>query len=56
LARLSGALPVYGPSPTHAAAAVLGYHPIALWVPGLGGLFAYARMHPRLAHASSTSA
>jgi len=47
-AGLAGALILYGVSPTHAAAAVLVYHAIALWVPGLGGLGAYLRLRPRL--------
>ncbi|HTU88444.1 MAG TPA: YbhN family protein [Solirubrobacteraceae bacterium] len=47
-AGLAGALVLYGVSPTHAAAAVLVYHAIALWVPGSGGLFAYLRLRPRL--------
>jgi uncharacterized membrane protein YbhN (UPF0104 family) len=47
-AGLAGALVLYGVSPTHAAAAVLVYHAIALWVPGLGGLWAYLRLRPRL--------
>jgi uncharacterized membrane protein YbhN (UPF0104 family) len=47
-AGLAGALVLYGVSPTHAAAAVLVYHAIALWVPGLGGLLAYLRVRPRL--------
>jgi uncharacterized membrane protein YbhN (UPF0104 family) len=47
-AGLTGALALYGISPEHAAAAVLVYHAIALWVPGLGGLLAYLRLRPRL--------
>lgn len=47
-AGLTGALVLYGVSPAHAAAAVLIYHAIALWVPGLGGLLAYLRLRPRL--------
>ena len=47
-AGLTGALALYGVAPAHAAAAVLVYHAIALWVPGLGGLFAYLRLRPRL--------
>ena len=52
-AGLAGALVLYGASPAHAAAAVLVYHAIALWIPGLGGLYAYARLRPRLVEASS---
>lgn len=48
-AGLAGALVLYGVSPLHAAAAVIVYHAIAFWVPGLGGLVAYARLRPRLA-------
>jgi uncharacterized membrane protein YbhN (UPF0104 family) len=47
-AGLTGALALYGISPVHAAAAVIVYHAIAFWVPGLGGLLAYLRLRPRL--------
>ena len=47
-AGLAGALVLYGASGTDAAAAVLVYHAIALWVPGLGGSLAYLRLRPRL--------
>jgi uncharacterized membrane protein YbhN (UPF0104 family) len=47
-AGLTGALVLYGASPTHAAAAVLVYHAIAFWVPALGGVAAYAWLRPRL--------
>jgi uncharacterized membrane protein YbhN (UPF0104 family) len=47
-AGLTGALALFGIAPTHAAAAVLIYHAIALWTPGLGGLLAYFRLRPRL--------
>jgi uncharacterized membrane protein YbhN (UPF0104 family) len=47
-AGLTGALALYGVAPAHAAAAVLVYHAVALWVPGLGGLLAYLRLRPRL--------
>jgi uncharacterized membrane protein YbhN (UPF0104 family) len=50
-AGLVGALVVYGAAPVHAAAAVLVYHAIALWVPALGGVLAYGRLRPRLAQA-----
>jgi len=50
-AGLTGALVLYGVALAHAAAAVLVYHAIALWVPGLGGLFAYLRLRPRLLQA-----
>jgi uncharacterized membrane protein YbhN (UPF0104 family) len=47
-AGLTGALALYGISPAHAAAAVLVYHAIALWLPGLGGLLAYVRLRGHL--------
>jgi uncharacterized membrane protein YbhN (UPF0104 family) len=47
-AGLSGALVLYGVAPAHAAAAVISYHAMALWVPGLGRLCAYLRLRPRL--------
>jgi uncharacterized membrane protein YbhN (UPF0104 family) len=47
-AGLTGALVLYGASATHAAAAVLIYHTIALWIPGIGGLLAYVRVRRRL--------
>jgi uncharacterized membrane protein YbhN (UPF0104 family) len=52
-AGLAGALVLYGASGTDAAAAVLVYHAVALWVPGLGGLLAYLRLRPRLANDAS---
>jgi uncharacterized membrane protein YbhN (UPF0104 family)/nucleotide-binding universal stress UspA family protein len=54
-AGLTGALVLYGASPAHAAAAVLVYHAIALWVPGLGGLYAYVRLRPRLVAPSAAA-
>jgi uncharacterized membrane protein YbhN (UPF0104 family) len=50
-AGLTGALVLYGVSPVHAAAAVIVYHAIAFWVPGIGGLIAYLRLRPRLMRA-----
>jgi uncharacterized membrane protein YbhN (UPF0104 family) len=50
-AGLTGALVLYGVSPVHAAAAAIVYHAVAFWVPGLGGLLAYARLRPRLLRA-----
>jgi uncharacterized membrane protein YbhN (UPF0104 family) len=47
-AGLTGALVLYGVSPVRAAAAVIVYHAIAFWVPGLGGLVAYLRLRPRI--------
>lgn len=52
-AGLTGALVLYGISPAHAAAAVIVYHAIAFWVPGLGGLLAYLRLRPRLLRAGA---
>jgi uncharacterized membrane protein YbhN (UPF0104 family) len=52
-AGLTGALVLYGLSPVHAAAAVIVYHAIAFWVPGLGGLLAYLRLRPRLLRADA---
>jgi uncharacterized membrane protein YbhN (UPF0104 family) len=54
-AGLTGALVLYGVSPVHAAAAVIVYHAIAFWVPGLGGLLAYLRLRPRLLRAGGPS-
>jgi uncharacterized membrane protein YbhN (UPF0104 family) len=47
-AGLTGALVLYGVPPVHAAAAVIVYHAIAFWIPGLGGVLAYLRLRPRL--------
>jgi uncharacterized membrane protein YbhN (UPF0104 family) len=47
-AGLTGALVLYGLPPEGAAAAVIVYHAIAFWVPGLGGMLAYLRLRPRL--------
>ena len=55
-AGLAGALFLYGVAPAHAAAAVLIYHAIAFWVPGLGGLYAYLRLRPRLLDPASGEA
>jgi uncharacterized membrane protein YbhN (UPF0104 family) len=52
-AGLSGALLLYGAAPTHVIAAVLIYHAIALWIPSLGGLIAYARLRRRVMAFSS---
>jgi uncharacterized membrane protein YbhN (UPF0104 family) len=38
---LAGALVLYGMSPAASVGAVLVYHAIAIWVPGLGGLVAW---------------
>lgn len=52
-AGLTGALVLYGVSPVHAAAAVIVYHAIAFWVPGIGGMLAYLRLRPRLLRADA---
>jgi uncharacterized membrane protein YbhN (UPF0104 family) len=54
-AGLSGALLLYGASPSHVIAAVLVYHAIAFWIPSVGGLIAYARLRPRLAEPRTAS-
>ena len=38
---LAGALVLYGFSPAASVGAVLVYHAISVWVPGLGGLIAW---------------
>jgi uncharacterized membrane protein YbhN (UPF0104 family) len=38
---LAGALVLYGFSPTASVGAVLVYHAISVWIPGLGGLVAW---------------
>jgi uncharacterized membrane protein YbhN (UPF0104 family) len=38
---LAGALVLYGFSPAASVGAVLVYHAISVWIPGLGGLFAW---------------
>jgi uncharacterized membrane protein YbhN (UPF0104 family) len=48
---LAGALVLYGMPPGAAAAAVLVYHAIALWVPSVGGLIAYALLRRSLLQA-----
>jgi uncharacterized membrane protein YbhN (UPF0104 family) len=54
-AGITSALVLYGVSPVHAAAAVLVYHAIAFWVPGIGGVVAYLRLRPRLLQAGGRS-
>jgi uncharacterized membrane protein YbhN (UPF0104 family) len=53
---LAGALVLYGYSPAAAVGAVLVYHAISVWVPGLGGLVAWlpTRVRP-LADATARS-
>ena len=48
---LVAALIVYGISPIDATAAVLVYHAIAFWVPGLGGLLGLALLRQELSGA-----
>jgi uncharacterized membrane protein YbhN (UPF0104 family) len=55
-AGLTAALVLYGVSPVHAAAAVIVYHAIAFWLPGLGGLIAYLRLRPRLLRPNTNAA
>lgn len=50
-AGLAGSLLLYGAPAGHVAAAVLVYHAIALWTPGLGGTLAYLSVRSRLAPA-----
>ncbi|HWH95813.1 MAG TPA: lysylphosphatidylglycerol synthase transmembrane domain-containing protein [Baekduia sp.] len=45
---LTGALVLYGADPASAAAAVLVYHAIVLWVPTLLGTIAFVRLRPTL--------
>jgi uncharacterized membrane protein YbhN (UPF0104 family) len=47
-AGLAGTLVAYGANATTAAAAVLVYHAVALWVPGIGGSIAYGLLRGRL--------
>jgi uncharacterized membrane protein YbhN (UPF0104 family) len=53
-AGLAGALALYGVPAVHAAAAVLVYHAVAVWVPGLGGLVAFAARQHRMRAAAGT--
>jgi uncharacterized membrane protein YbhN (UPF0104 family) len=55
-AGLSGALLLYGVAPEHVAAAVLVYHAIAFWLPGVGGVVAFAQLRPRLAGGAAARA
>jgi uncharacterized membrane protein YbhN (UPF0104 family) len=45
---LAATLVIYGSNATTAAAAVLVYHAIAFWVPGIGGSIAYGLLRRRL--------
>jgi uncharacterized membrane protein YbhN (UPF0104 family) len=53
---LAATLVLYGANATSATAAVLVYHAIALWVPGLGGSIAYALLRRRIVEAERTAA
>jgi uncharacterized membrane protein YbhN (UPF0104 family) len=48
-AGLASSLLLYGAPPAHVTAAVLVYHAVALWTPGLGGTLAYTRLRKRIA-------
>jgi uncharacterized membrane protein YbhN (UPF0104 family) len=45
---LTGALVLYGANPTMAAAAVLVYHALVLWIPTLLGTIAFLRLRPTI--------
>ena len=47
-AGLAAALVLYGADPTAAIAAVLVYHALVSWIPGVGGLLAFASLRRRL--------
>jgi uncharacterized membrane protein YbhN (UPF0104 family) len=53
---LAGALVLYGFSPVAAVGAVLVYHAIAIWVPGLGGLIAWLPTRNRASADTALSA
>ena len=55
---LAGALVLYGLPATASVSAVLVYHAIAIWVPGLGGLIAWlsTRRASRIARRVAASA
>jgi uncharacterized membrane protein YbhN (UPF0104 family) len=50
---LAAALVLYHVPADQVAAAVLVYHAIALWLPGLGGLVAYAGLRRRLVRSAA---
>ncbi len=52
---LAGALVLYGFSPTASVGAVLVYHAISVWIPGLGGLIAWLPTRSRRAHANAAA-
>ena len=47
-AGLAAALVLYGADPSPAIAAVLVYHALVTWIPGLGGLLAFASLRRRI--------
>ena len=53
---LAGALVLYGFSPAASVSAVLVYHAISIWVPGLGGLVAWLPTRARRLTASTPAA
>jgi uncharacterized membrane protein YbhN (UPF0104 family) len=53
---LVGALVLYGFSPAASVAAVLVYHAISIWVPGLGGLAAWLPTRSRRLAESTANA
>ena len=50
-AGLAGTLILYGMKPGPAAAAVLAYHAISVWLPAVGGLIAWVPVRRQQAHA-----
>jgi uncharacterized membrane protein YbhN (UPF0104 family) len=52
---LAGALVLYGFSPTASVGAVLVYHAISIWVPGLGGLVAWLPTRTRAPASAATA-
>ena len=53
---LAGALVLYGFSPVASVGAVLVYHAISVWVPGLGGLIAWLPARGRVAASTAPAA
>ena len=47
-AGLAAALVLYGADPAAAIAAVLVYHALVSWIPGVGGLLAFASLRRRI--------
>jgi uncharacterized membrane protein YbhN (UPF0104 family) len=52
---LAGALVLYGFSPAASIGAVLVYHAISVWIPGLGGLLAWLPVRRRLPAAAAAT-